>query len=174
MIEGTKVQLCAITKETVPKILAWVNKPELKQYTGTLFPVSDFEHERWIDKKTSSPSEKLFVIRDKESQTDIGTIGLKAIDYVSSNAELYISICESDYLCKNRGGFGSDAVSALIDFCFNRMNLHKVYLQVFASNERAIRCYKKVGFEVEGRLSEHHFSNGKYEDVLFMSRLRKT
>ncbi|MFR0818984.1 MAG: GNAT family N-acetyltransferase [Mediterraneibacter gnavus] len=69
-------------------------------------------------------------------------------------------------------GFGSDAVITFTDFCFTRLNLHKVYLHVFESNKRAIRCYEKAGYKVEGRLVEHHFSNGKYEDVLVMGKTK--
>ena len=76
---------------------------------------------------------------------------------------------------KYRGGvkgFGSDAVIAFTDFCFTKLNLHKVYLRVFESNKRAICCYEKAGYKVEGRLVEHHFSNGEYEDVLLMGKTK--
>ena len=72
----------------------------------------------------------------------------------------------------NKTGYGCDAVTTLTEFCFTQLNLHKVYLHVFDSNTRAIRCYEKAGYKVEGRLVGHHFSNGKYEDVLVMARIR--
>ena len=37
------------------------------------------------------------------------------------------------------------------------------------SNERAIKCYSKVGFVQEGVLKEHHFNKGEYEDVIVMA-----
>lgn len=36
----------------------------------------------------------------------------------------------------------------------------------------AIKCYENAGFTVEGELKDHHFSNGKYENVLIMSEIR--
>ena len=68
-------------------------------------------------------------------------------------------------------GGGTDAVNTLVDFCFKHLNLHKIYLHVFESNKRAIRCYEKAGFHVEGNLLEHHFGQGKYETVLVMGRI---
>jgi RimJ/RimL family protein N-acetyltransferase len=43
---------------------------------------------------------------------------------------------------------------------------------VFANNLRAIRCYEKAGFVLEGRLRKAHFQNGEYLDILLMSVLR--
>lgn len=66
---------------------------------------------------------------------------------------------------------GTDAVNTLVNFCFMHLNMHKIYLHVFESNKRAINCYKKAGFTIEGKLHEHHFAKGKYEDVLVMGRV---
>lgn len=58
-----------------------------------------------------------------------------------------------------------------MNFCFQHLNLHRIYLHVFESNKRAIRCYEKAGFAIEGTLRDHHFAKGKYEDVLIMGRI---
>lgn len=174
MIEGKLVDLCGLTRDTAGYILRWVNDPELKHYTGTLYPVSEYEHEKWLENRAISKTEKTFVIREKNSKVLIGTIGITNIDYPNSNAEMYICIGNKDFISSQNAthGYGSDAVMALTDFCFNRLNLHKVYLRVFDGNERAVKCYQKAGFTVEGRLAEHHFDNGKYMDVLIMSKIR--
>lgn len=104
MIRGEKTLICGITRECVPKILEWVNQPELKQFTGTLYPVSEFEHEEWIHRKAISVNEKLFAIKEIESGMYIGTIGLKNVDYINSNAEIYISIGDMNYLSDKCGG----------------------------------------------------------------------
>lgn len=49
--------------------------------------------------------------------------------------------------------------------------MHKIYLYVFESNQRAINCYKKAGFIIEGILHDHHFAKGEYESVLIMGRV---
>ncbi|HII4436635.1 GNAT family N-acetyltransferase [Clostridium perfringens] len=175
MIVGKKVCICGITHESSMKILDWVNEPELRQYTGTVFPVSDFEHEKWISSKVSGTKDKLFIVKEKRTNTDIGIIGIKNIDYINKNAELYISLGNKGFLEKldeNARGLGTDAVTTFTDFCFNNLNLHKIYLHVFESNKRAIKCYEKSGYCIEGRLLQHHFFNGSYEDVFIMSKIR--
>ncbi|WP_308524438.1 GNAT family protein [uncultured Tissierella sp.] len=59
------------------------------------------------------------------------------------------------------------------EFAFNRLNLHKLDLEVRSYNERAIRCYEKCGFKEEGRIRENFFTDGKYTDTLFMGILKR-
>ncbi len=104
MIEGNNILICGLTHESESKIYEWVNQPELKKLTGTLYPVSEYEHSVWIQNKTQASTEKLFLIKDKVSREDIGTIGIKNIDWVNRNAELYISLGNMEYISKKRGG----------------------------------------------------------------------
>ena len=46
-------------------------------------------------------------------------------------------------------------------------------LTVKSFNERAIKCYEKVGFKEFGRRRESYFLNGKYYDDVHMDILSK-
>lgn len=48
-----------------------------------------------------------------------------------------------------------------------------LFLNTLASSARAVRCYAACGFQEEGRMRQHDFINGKYEDVLAMGLLRE-
>lgn len=168
MISGDLVVIKGITKDSAKDIYNWVNKEELREFTGTIYPVSEYEHDEWIKNQFSYNNRKLFLICDKSNDKNIGTIGIKNIDWINRNAEIFISI--GDYP-QNGSGYGAEAVKLIISFCFNHINLHKVYLHVFESNLRAINCYKKIGMVQEGILIDHHYNNGKYENVLIMSLL---
>ena len=45
MIHGKKVVLKALTKESAKLILKWVNQEELRSLTGSIYPVSEYEHD---------------------------------------------------------------------------------------------------------------------------------
>jgi RimJ/RimL family protein N-acetyltransferase len=51
-------------------------------------------------------------------------------------------------------GYARDAVAALLDHFFARWGGRRVELQVRADNQRAIRFYERLGFQVEGRRRE--------------------
>ena len=68
-------------------------------------------------------------------------------------------------------GYGSDAVRLMLEYGFGQLNLHRVYLYVFAYNKRAIRAYEKCGLKHEGALREAGYKNGRYFDILVMGIL---
>ena len=168
MITGEKIILKGLTKDSASLVYEWVNREELRNLTGTLYPISEFEHEEWIKKVALATDKKLFLICDKETEKPIGTVGLKNFNNTINKAELFISIGEPSYLS---GGYGTDAVKTLVEYCFATLNLHKISLRVYESNERAIKCYEKVGFIKEVTLRDEHFVDGKYENVIVMGML---
>ncbi|MBR1650008.1 MAG: GNAT family N-acetyltransferase [Lachnospiraceae bacterium] len=168
MIKGEKVILRGLLKKDKELIYEWANHKEMRDRTGTVYPVSECEHENWFEKMCCSNDPKIFAVEYKDKC--IGTIGLKGMDRVNSVVELFIKI--GDDTVKNMG-CGTDAVKTLVNYSFGHLNFHKVYLTVYASNEPAIRCYEKAGFIKEGCLKQHHFNNGKYEDVIIMGIIRE-
>ena len=166
MITGKRIIIRGIRKEDVKEIYTWVNNENLRSFTGTLYPISEYEHEVWIKSQFESTEKKLFLVCDRQTKKALGTIGLKYIDLVNRNAELFINLGMIEEI--EGQGYGTDAVSTFVAYCFKHLNFHKIYLNVYESNLRAIRCYEKAGFKQEGKLMEHHFNNGKYESVIVM------
>lgn len=168
MITGNKTIIKGITQESSSLIYKWVNREDLRELTGTLYPISEYEHEEWIKKVATSSDPKLFLICEKQNNQPIGTIGLKKLNYTNRNAELFISIGAEGYTSK---GYGSDAVASFVNYCFGSLNLHRIYLHVFESNIGAIKSYEKCGFKKEGVLKDAHFSKGKYENIIIMGKV---
>ena len=69
-------------------------------------------------------------------------------------------------------GMGTALMEALLDLADNWLMLVRVELDVYADNEGAIRLYERLGFQREGVLRAAAIRNGKYEDLIMMSRLR--
>ncbi|WP_372444787.1 GNAT family N-acetyltransferase [Crossiella equi] len=68
-------------------------------------------------------------------------------------------------------GHGPEATRLRLAHAFDRVGLHRVDLEVFAYNERAIRAYAKCGFTEEGRKREALRWDGAWHDVVLMSAL---
>lgn len=69
-------------------------------------------------------------------------------------------------------GLGWEAVEIATGYAFSTMNLHRVELQVWSYNERAIRAYQHAGFEIEGVRRSASWHSGTYHDVTCMARIR--
>ncbi len=76
-------------------------------------------------------------------------------------------------LPEHRGqGLGQDVLRVLLGYAFRSRNLRRVHLQALASNARALGAYRAVGFVEEGRLREHAWVEGAYDDVVLLAVLR--
>jgi RimJ/RimL family protein N-acetyltransferase len=98
----------------------------------------------------------------------VGRAGLFGVDDLARHAEVGLSL-----LPEHRGqGLGQDVLRVLLRYAFRSRNLRRVHLQSLASNERALGAYRAVGFVEEGRLREHAWVEGAYEDIVLMAVLR--
>jgi len=91
------------------------------------------------------------------------------LDWRNHCAEFGIVIGDKTFW---NNGYGTDTVRTVVGLGFGELNLDRIFLRVFDTNPRAIRCYEKAGFVQEGRLRRDNFHNGKYRDTLMMSILR--
>ncbi|QIL50569.1 GNAT family N-acetyltransferase [Weissella coleopterorum] len=114
------------------------------------------------DKHVLDQTERRFVV--EEDSQFIGVVELMEIDSLHRNTEIQI-IINSNY---QGHGYAQEAMKAGLDYAFNVLNMHKVYLYVDVDNSPAIHIYKKIGFIEEGRLRKHFFAEGHYHDSLIM------
>ncbi len=55
------------------------------------------------------------------------------------------------------------------EYAFRYLGVEKVWLYVFAGNDRARRSYEKAGFVSEGVRRRHYWSDGALTDVEMMA-----
>ena len=84
-----------------------------------------------------------FIIRLKAEQRDVGSVYLRDIDKKTGTAEFGIFIGEEECLGK---GIGQEAAGLILAYGFNKLKLRRIFLRVFADNQRAIASYRKAGF----------------------------
>ncbi len=171
MIEGKKVRIRAVEQTDLDEIMKWVNDPEVIDNLLMRYPISRYLEEKWLEKAldTSDMRNKAFAIETKEG-VYLGGIGLHKINWENRSAEVGIVIGKKEYWGK---GYGTDAMLAILEFAFNHMNLHRVYLQVYDFNARGIKSYEKCGFKKEGVLRDDRFSRGQYHDTIIMGILKE-
>ena len=83
--------------------------------------------------------------------------------------------CEIEY-CPgslfHRKSYATEAVKSLLDFCFNRINFHKVQVCHKAGNTASQGVIRKCRFTYEGTLRDFFFADGKYVSRLYYSMLK--
>jgi len=63
-------------------------------------------------------------------------------------------------------GVATEALTALIDYCFNRLLLHRLVALVDPANERSHKIVHRLGFRKEGVLVDHICNAGQYHTVI--------
>lgn len=112
-------------------------------------------------------SERRFIIEDENEK--VGIVELVEINFIHRNCEIQIIVDEQ--FAGN--GYAKRSMKQAIDYAFNILNLHKIYLYVDVENEKAIHIYKNQNFEIEGTLKEHFYTSGEYKNSHIMGLLKK-
>jgi RimJ/RimL family protein N-acetyltransferase len=168
-MQSDRVRLRPLLKADAPLLYEWITDRDLVILNSPFHPVSETDHESWVGRMMTRRSDLvIFVIEDVASGRAIGSCQLLNINWIHRSAELQIRIGDSAFHSK---AYGSEAVILLINFGFKDLNLHRIYLHVFAVNARAVRAYEKCGFTREGTLKEAAFIDGKWVDVHVMGLL---
>ena len=169
MIEGIKVFLRPIAHGYTDNIVRWRNSPWVQRYFIDHTPLTRQIHENWLKTRVETGRVAQFIIVDKASGADVGTVYLRDIDAANSHAEFGIYIGEAP---ARRRGMGSEAASLICRYGFETLRLHRIYLRVLADNPIAAHCYEKIGFQREGLLRQHAFDGQRYHDVVIMGYLK--
>jgi RimJ/RimL family protein N-acetyltransferase len=134
-------------------------------------PLSTMDEERWVE-GLATRDDYVFAFEGLiEGQwVPLGNVGLHDIDWKNSSATFGIFLGEKQFWGQ---GYGTEATRLMLRFAFHTLNLHRVELEVFEFNPRAIRAYEKAGFRLEGTRRESFFQDGRYWNAHRMGVLRE-
>jgi RimJ/RimL family protein N-acetyltransferase len=162
VIEGSKVALRSVEASDAPHIHRWMNNPEVWRSMDYEVPFSLADVRDDIERSRSDGQAFTIMLGERP----IGRIGLNQFRRRDRICSLYLFIGEPD--CWGHG-YAADALSTLLAFAFDRMDLNQVELWSLADNLRAIAMYERCGFVQEARLRERSFKEGRWVDRVVMS-----
>jgi RimJ/RimL family protein N-acetyltransferase len=131
---GKECYLSPIDENDAEKFTEWLNDLEvtinLQIYNGII----NVDHEHGFLNNLSK--EHNYSIIDIEKNELIGNCGFLDIDYLNQTAETGLLIGNKNYWNK---GYGSEALTLLLDYGFKALNLNNIMLKVYTFNKRAIK-----------------------------------
>jgi len=142
------------------------NHPEVNEYLFTDAHISKEEQERWYRRQLRDKKSLVFIAL---ADVPIGYCQVKNIDHANHSCELGFCVAP-----QHQGkGYGMALVKGLISYATGKLNIHRLYLEVFADNEKAIKLYENCGFSKEGILQDKIFKDGKFRDDMIMSIIKR-
>jgi len=171
ILEGKKVRLRPLKAEDLDPILEWINDDEV---THTLligrYPMTREMEREWFEQRQKATESEVFFVMETLDGTYLGGINFFRIQPVERIAEVGLVIGRKSEWGK---GYGTEAMGLLIDYGFQQLNLHMIYLGVLPHNAHAHKMYLSLGFQEEGRLRHRVYKSGQYHDIITLSLLRE-
>jgi ribosomal-protein-alanine N-acetyltransferase len=134
------------------------------------FPYSAISLASWFNEiGEHDPSTDLeFAVVLRETGELIGETGLYSIDWIAGNAESGYWL----YRPEHRGmGFGTEANLLLLEYGFDRLNLHMIWAWVKQRNPRSQAALRKQGYRDAGRFTWSGYGPDGFENALMFDLL---
>jgi RimJ/RimL family protein N-acetyltransferase len=163
---GNKCFLSPIDPNDAEKFTEWLNDLELTINLTLYNSIINAENERIF--LNDLAKEHNYSIIDLETNELIGNCGFVDMDNVNQTAEVGIFIGNKNYWNK---GYGSEALSLLMDYGFKALNLHNILIRVYDYNKRAKKSYEKIGFKQIGIRRESLYRNLEKHNIIYMDIL---
>ncbi len=162
------IGLREVVAEDSERLYLWRRRPEVDRWMqGAPFPTFE-RHERWFEALRGDPDRRAWIIGVGGRPAGLLTLG---------------GVCGQDrrgewgwYLGEEwaRGkGVGRAAQLLGLDHAFGEFGLEKVFSDVLADNEAALRVQAAAGFRREGYLRAHLVKDGKRRDVVRLGLLEQ-
>jgi len=163
---GKKCYLSPIDINDAEKFTEWLNDLELTVNLTLYNSIINVESEKVFLENLSK--EHNYSIIDLETDELIGNCGFLEVDNLNQTGEVGIFIGNKSFWGK---GYGTEALTLLLDYGFKALNLHNIQLRVYGYNKRAIKSYEKVGFKLIGIRRNALYRNRERHNIIFMDIL---
>jgi [ribosomal protein S5]-alanine N-acetyltransferase len=162
-LHGPRITLRSIEPSDSGALFELFGDPTVTRFWGfaTLRDPSDVEELlRSIHEGAASGTLLQWGIVSNDGGPLIGTVTLAAVDRDHRRAELGVALRPAS----EGRGYAREAARIVLDYGFNELALHRVVADVDPRNVSSIRLLERLGFRYEGRLREHYFQSGEWQD----------
>ena len=123
---------------------------------------------RFMMRKYKNDEPSSWGIIEKKTGKLVGTIGF--MDYNEDNATVEVGYSLARWLWN--GGYMTEALSCVIDYAFENMELNRIEAQHELTNPSSGRVMEKCGMRKEGVLRQRLYNKGKFVDVALYAIVR--
>lgn len=144
IFESENIQYVKLSEDLINEYLTMVNDPEVANKISHNMRTFTYEEEqKWVRTKLEENAICYSMI-EKATGEYIGNVEIMEIN--NGVGEIGITIT----LKQQNKHYGTEAMKAIMEYGYNKLNLDGFELNVYSTNPHAIRCYENVGFQKEG------------------------
>jgi ribosomal-protein-alanine N-acetyltransferase len=164
-LKGPRIHLRALEeKDLTDAYLQWLNDEEVCRYNShAVFPNTWNRMKAYFNSLQDMQKDIVLAIIYSDTNKHIGNISLQHINWLSRNAEFAILLGDKEFW---GAGYGEEAARLIINYGFERLNLHRIYCGTIQGNKGMQKLTQKLGMKEEGRRRQAIYKNGKYLDII--------
>ncbi len=168
-LDGRRFRLRPIRAGDLDYLRRLRNHPETRNYLGDPRRITAAQQKAWFRglRGDRSRAYYLFEKRQENSWLPLGMARTHDID--RRNRSVGVG---GDIAPAHRGkGYGMILYRLIFELGFRKRRMHRLWLLVLDSNDRARRLYRKLGFQETGRQRKAIRRGGRYHDYILMDIL---
>ena len=109
------------------------------------------------------------VIENKNNHQAIGLVDLFDFDPKNKRVGLGITIIKN---AQNQG-FGTQVIELMIDYVFNTLMIHQIYVNILSDNHKSVYLFKKFGFKKVGVKKDWILHQNQWHDELLFQLINQ-
>lgn len=165
---GDKLYLKVTTAEDVANTHHWFLQSEpqsLSEWPAPFMTAS--ESSEAFKRIEKSRNRQEFTVVRKDDNMPVARILFCHLNPFNRSAELQVIVDPEERHKKH----AASAVKILTKYLFRLRGLNKVYMQMSATNEHAVKLAESLGFRRDAHLRHHYFIDGEFHDGYIYSLL---
>ena len=168
LIEGRIINLRTLKISDAYSIYKNAKDIEISKYTRLPYPYRlkyAYDFIRLCQENYKKKTDYELGIEWKKTGKIIGTISLMHLDNTLRSAEVGYWLGKQYW----RRGITKEALTLILDYGFNTLELGRIYAKVLYANLPSIRLLQRAGFRYEGRVRKSFFRDGNWFDELLFA-----
>jgi len=169
VLTGESVRLEPLGPAVLPAYWQMLQEPEGRRFTGTHAEFTQEQTDAWLRSRGDQHDRADWAAMAVDSGEFVGEVVLNDLDPANEAVGFRIGLAGPHVFGR---GYGTEMTRLVLDHAFDTVGLHRVELEVYSHNPRALRVYEKCGFRLEGRRRDALLWDGVRYDALLMAVLR--
>lgn len=135
----TETDVC--DKSLIKALAEWRKRYE--RWFPSQFKVTEEGTKKWLKNLVISVPDRILFMVETHSGEMVGHLGLNRFNFKTMTCEIDNVVRGNDKLLP---GIMTKALEKIIEWSFSELKVKTLYLRTFSDNERAVRFYKRAGF----------------------------
>jgi len=164
LLENQLIKLRALEPRDLGFVFEVENNTEIWNISNTQTPYSKFLIKQYMKNAHQdiyTAKQLRLLIEVKSTEKSVGLIDLFEFDPKNKRVGLGILILNSE---DRNQRIGSQAVGLLIDYVFEFLDVHQIFVNIDVNNVASIKLFNNFGFELIGVKKDWNFQNKSYHD----------